>query len=126
MGLKLSNNALTTLYQSIGASDTVLQVAPNKGDGFPVLPGNATDFCVITMEDASGNREFIRCDQRQSGSDILGSVSFPLQRGYWGSSARSWAAGDSVDLRLSADAVEELIGQTVTQDDAALNALIWG
>lgn len=96
MALKFTDNALTTLATGINNAATQLTVAAGTGANFPAVAG-AIDYFIITMEDASGNREFIRCDNRAG--DLLGSASYPLQRGYNGSTARSWSAGDSVDLR---------------------------
>src|SRR5262245_19229475 len=103
MGRKFSDNALTTLATSITNVSTVLSVAAADGSKFPTLtglgtPGAARDYCVITLEDASGNREKIKVEERVG--DALGSAGYPLVRGYDGTVARSWTAGDSVDLRI--------------------------
>jgi len=107
MGIKLTNNALTKLASGISGTDTTLAVTPGTGSRFPVLnPYNANDYFVVTMENAAGDREFIRVDYRASGSDTMGNGTYPCTRGYWGSSARAWVAGDSVDIRLSAEIVQ--------------------
>lgn len=112
MGRKFKDNALTTLASSLTALGQTLTVATGKGDNFPAVtgagtPGSALDYFVVTLEDASGNREKIKVEARTAGADVLGSVGFPLVRGYDGTSARAWAAGDSVDLRLERAGVQE-------------------
>lgn len=103
MAIKFTDNALTKLASGISNVATTLTVTATTGDRFPVLNPGGVDYFVLTMEDASGNREFIRVDYRASGSDTFGNVTYPLQRGYWSSTARAWVAGDSVDLRMSAN-----------------------
>ncbi len=104
MGRKYTDNALTTLATTITAVSTTLGVTAGKGDLFPAVtgrgtPGSTPDFFVITMENAAGLREKIRVEQRAAGSDSMGSVGFPLVRGYDGTTAQTWNAGDLVDLR---------------------------
>jgi hypothetical protein len=72
---------------------TTLNVAVGKGDNFPAVTGRGAagstpDFFVITLEDAAGNIEKIRVEQRAAGNDTLGSAGYPLVRGYDGTSAR--------------------------------------
>lgn len=104
MGRKFTDNALTTLATAINAAAQTLAVATGKGDNFPAVTGRGVagqtpDYFVITMESAAGLREKIRVEQRAAANDTLGSVGYPLIRGYDGTVAQSWAAGDSVDLR---------------------------
>jgi len=112
MGRKYTDNALTTLASSITAGSTTLTVATGKGNNFPAVTGHGTpgatpDFFVITMEDAARNIEKIRVENRAVASDVLGSAGFPLVRGYDGTIARAWNAGDSVDLRMDKSAAQE-------------------
>ena len=109
MAQLFTNNAVTTLAAGISAVAVELNVAPGKGDNFPVVVGGSGDFFVITMEDSAGNREFIRCDVRGAASDTLGSVTYPLQRGYWSTTARPWVLGDTVDLRWTAESMANLL-----------------
>lgn len=109
---KFKDNAQTTLASSITALSTTLSVLAGKGDNFPTLTGRGVagsnpEFSVITLEDSAGNRERIKVEQRAAGSDVLGSGGYPLIRGYGGSAARAWNAGDTVDLRWGADDAED-------------------
>jgi len=109
--MKFSNNAITTLYAGIGAGATTLNVAPGTGDNFPQVTGGSGDFFIITMEDASGNIEMIRCDHRAAASDTMGNGSYPLQRAYYDATrfpARAWNAGDAVDNRPIAAALSSV------------------
>jgi len=107
MAILFTNNALTTLAANISNSDTVVTVAASTGGNFPSVTGGGGDYFVITMEDASGNREFIKVETRST--DTFGDGSYPCTRGYWSSTPRAWVAGDSVDLRWSADAIQEYL-----------------
>lgn len=119
MAIQFSDNALTTLATSINNVATTLTVAAATGDGFPQVTGGGSDYFVLTMEDASGNREFIRVDHRAAASDVMGSGGYPLQRGYWGSTARSWAAGDGVDCRWTAEAADQFYTDALAAGAAA-------
>lgn len=110
-----TDNALTTLAAGISAAATELTVAPGQGDNFPVVVGGSSDFFVITMEDTAGNIELIRCDVRALSSDTLGSGTYPLQRGFAGTTAQAWVLGDTVDLRWNSNAI-----QTVLRNSAAM------
>jgi len=112
MPLKFSDNARTTLAAGVSNTDTILSLAPGAGARYPTAAGGNDDYFVLTMEDASGNREFIRVNYRTG--DTLGSVSYPCERGYWGSTARSWTTSDVVDLRWSANAVDEAFDTRIT------------
>jgi len=123
MGIKFKDNALTTLASNIAMGATTLSVPAGKGDKFPAvtgagIPGSATDYFYVTMEDASGNRELIKCEHRPLGTDTLGSGGYPLIRGAYGTTARGWTAGDSVDLRLPSEVLlnEVLVGLLKTGD----------
>jgi len=93
--IQFTDNALTTLASSISDTATQLSVAVGTGSNFPAVSGGEGYF-IISMSDASGHHEFIKCEYRSG--DVLGSVTYPLVRGYGGSSARSWGAGDAVDI----------------------------
>lgn len=105
MGILFTDNAATTLASGINNTDTILTVASSSGSRLPSVTGGGSDFFVLTMEDASGNREFIKVNHRSG--DTLGSVSYPCVRGYYGSTARSWTTSDQVDIRLSTNAIDD-------------------
>jgi hypothetical protein len=139
MGRKFKDNAATTLAQAITAAATTLQVTAGKGDNFPAVlghgaAGSAPDFFILTLEDAAANREKIKVEQRAAGSDVLGSVGYPLVRGFDGTVARAWNPGDIADLRVEADDMRSLEDRTVAtsaarifgQKDSTTNGLNFG
>lgn len=101
MAYVAKNNAYSTLAAGISASDVSLTVQAGHGDRFPVV--GAPDWTKITLEDAAGHREIVKMELRNSGSDVLAT----LTRGQEGTTARSWNAGDVVELRMTAALVEE-------------------
>jgi len=113
MGRKYTDNALTTLATNLGIGGTTLTVQAAKGDLYPPVvghgaPGSAPDYFVITLQDASNNIEKMRVEQRAAGQDILGSAGFPLVRGFDGTTARAWVAGDLVDLRIDRTGISDV------------------
>jgi hypothetical protein len=113
MTRKYTDNAATTLAQQLLVGGTTLQVAAGKGDNFPAVTGrgaagSAPDYFILTLEDAALNREKIKVEQRAAGNDVLGSVGYPLVRGYGGTVARGWNVGDIVDLRWEKDEATDI------------------
>lgn len=104
---KFSDNALTRLSAGIAAGATVITVTATTGANFPTANGTSGDYFVVTLENSSGDREFVKVLKRSS--DTLGDGSYPCVRGFWGSTARAWNTGDSVDLRWSANAITQYL-----------------
>jgi len=124
MGRKYTDNALTALAGALAIGGTTLTVLTGKGDNFPAITGRgaagaALDYFVITMEDAAGNREKIRVEERTAASDVLGSAGYPLSRGYDGTAPMAWAAGDLVDLRIERKGIQEELTDLVAADAPA-------
>lgn len=108
MGLKLSNNATSTLTSSISNSATSLTVQSGDAGRFPALSAN--DWFPLTVTDSNGNHEVMRATAR-AGAVIT------VQRAQEGTSAIPFAAGSRVDLRPTAAA---LLGTASSEiDDAA-------
>lgn len=107
MGILFSDNAATTLAAGISDTDTIITVAPSAGANFPAVTGGSGNYFVITLEDAMGNREFVKVEHRSG--DTFGSVGFPCTRGFWNDSGkyppRSWTPTTVVDIRWSANAI---------------------
>lgn len=105
MPIQFANNAKTMLSSSILAGATTLTVAAATGTKFPAIDGASNpngDYLVLTLQDAANNIERIKCPHHLSGTDVFGSGSYPLVRGFDGTVARDWAAGDVVALRWGA------------------------
>lgn len=92
MGVLYANNASTTLATAITSAATSLTVATNKGSLFPVITG--TDYFYVTLTNAGGAVEIVKVTARSG--DV-----FTVIRAQDGSTASSWAAGDSVELRIT-------------------------
>lgn len=111
MGYLAKDNAHSTLAGAITDVATSLTVSTGHGDRFPVIAGS--DFTYVTLEDASSNHEIIKVTARASASDTM-----TIERGQLGSTARAWGAGDSIELRLNAQIVQDAIAH-YTDDTAA-------
>lgn len=109
-----SNNATSTLAAAVAAVDTSFSVAAGEGSRFPnPAPGQ---YFVLTLTDTAGNMEFVRVDARSGDSMTT------VQRGYWGTTARNWAAGDSVKLLWTAEAISLLYDTISSEREATLAA----
>lgn len=102
MTVLLSNNASAAIASSITASSATIILAAGQGAEFP-SPG-ATDYFYATLVDSSNNLEIVKVTNRSA--DTLTVV-----RGQDGTSARSYAAGSLLELRLVAGVINDL--QTV-------------
>lgn len=101
MTYQAKNNAFSTLAGALTDVATTLTVQAGHGDRFPVIA--APGYTLITLEDNSGNREIVKVTARASASD-----SMTITRAQEGTTARAWAAGDSVELRMTAGEVQSL------------------
>ena len=72
MGYKASNNADTTLSESITQASTAIAVATGRGDDFPAL--GATDWTLITITDKNGAREIIKIIARTGDTMTVGTT----------------------------------------------------
>jgi hypothetical protein len=115
MTYQAKNNAYSTLAGSLTDVATVLTVQAGHGDRFPVITAPA--HTIITLEDASGNREIVKVTARVGAAD-----SMTIVRAQEGTAARAWAAGDSVELRMTAGEIQPLfdhIDDTADAHDAS-------
>lgn len=93
MAVLYTNNASTTLASGITNSNTVLSLATGTGSLFPTI--TAPDFAYVTLIDSSNNIEIVKVTARSG--DVLTVV-----RAQEGTTARSFATGSKVDLRVTA------------------------
>lgn len=103
-----SNNASSLLTVGLDTVVTSLTVSPGDGDLFP-LPGSISvadeivlEFFLVTLEDAGGNIEVVKCTERVG--DVL-----TIERGVDGTAPRSWLIGDRVELRQTRDTNERFL-----------------
>tara|TARA_R110002012_G_scaffold315261_1_gene528892 strand:+ start:6813 stop:7301 length:489 start_codon:yes stop_codon:yes gene_type:complete len=109
MALKITNNAKSTLAGSILIADTELAVAGGDAAKFPSLASG--DWFPLTVVDADGNREIMRCTARAG-------ATLTVTRGQEGTTARNFAAGSRCDLRLTAGAITAMQTDVGTLSDA--------
>ena len=102
MGLLLKNNARSTLSASITVMDTTIRVCAGHGNRFP-QPSASGDWFPLTLEDDSGSIEILRATARQG--DVI-----TVTRGAEGTQARSYVAGDAVELRATAAVFANISG----------------
>jgi len=99
MGIKFTNNAVGALASSISASSTTIYVTAGQGAYFPAL--TASDYFYATLIDSSNNLEIVKVTARSS--DTLTVV-----RGQDGTAARAYAAGDKIELRVTAQGLTDV------------------
>jgi hypothetical protein len=100
MGIQLKNNASGTLATAVSASDTGIVLTTGNGASFPTL--GATDYFYATLESTGGTFEVIKVTARSGDS-------MTVVRAQEGSTANSFAAGSRIELRVTAQSVEDLV-----------------
>jgi len=110
MGVKVTNNASTQFAASITATATVFSVTSGTGALFPAL--GPSDWCWLTLTDGLSSREVVKCT-------AISGDSFTIIRGQDGTTAKAWAAGQTVELRPTA----ALFNDKLSASDATLTYL---
>jgi hypothetical protein len=100
MGVKIKNNAFGVLLISINTSATSITLQTGQGANFPSL--SAGDYFYATLIDTSNNLEIVKVTARTG--DVLTVV-----RAQEGTTARSYAVGDRIELRLTAQNVLDML-----------------
>ena len=93
MSVKFSNNGHSTLAASLASNATSITVASGHGARFPSL--SSGEYFYATLIDASNNLEIVKCTARSS--DVL-----TVTRAQEGTTARAFAIGDRIELRVTA------------------------
>jgi hypothetical protein len=105
MPVLFTNNATTTLGSSILSTDTSLTVASGQG---ALFPSTSSGYFHVALVDSSNNLEFVKVTGRSSDT-------FTIVRAQGGTTARAYNAGDKVELRLIAEALQNLVQLDGTQ-----------
>ena len=112
MAQKLKNNARSLLVSAINAGNTSLVVESGKADLFPVADTGTDpvgtfgkDWFKAVLQDTAGNIEIIYVRTRTGGNATLSNI----LRGQEGTTARDYAAGSVVGLRITSKDVEDAI-----------------
>ncbi|UXS01091.1 hypothetical protein [Agrobacterium tumefaciens] len=95
MVVKLANNAISTLAASI--TDAVSSLSVQGADAGKFPPLDAGDWHPATIIDPAGNMEIVKVTAR------VGAV-LTIERAQEGTTAKAFAAGSRVDIRLTAGA----------------------
>lgn len=114
MTILVANNALATLAGSYSSTATALTLTAGQGALFPNPTGG--DYFLATLVDAGNNLEIIKCTSRST--DTLTVV-----RGMEGTIARSFNAGDKLDMRITAGLLTAIRDQLIDGSRLADNAV---
>lgn len=111
MGVKFSNNAVSSLATALSASDTTITLPASHGAKFPAL--GAGDWFYLTIVSLSGVMEIVRVTARSG--DVL-----TIVRGQDGTAASVFNPGAVLSHRLNAQAIADALAGAV--DQTARNA----
>lgn len=112
MGYPLfTNNAATGLVSPISSSATTLTVNGGSGTLFP-NPTGGNYFMITLISSGSGNMEIVQCTARSGDT-------FTIVRAQEGTTAQSFAIGDSVQLRITAGSLQAFSNPTLVNSVAA-------
>ncbi len=118
MGVQVTNNAVSTLAGSINAVVLAMSVQPGHGVRFPSASIVSGNYFYVTLIDAAGNLEIVKVTDRTVDT-------FTIIRARDGTTARSFAANDRVELRpvaaLFGDLPNRLL-QTVDYADLSVTS----
>lgn len=119
MSVVIANNAKSTL--AAGISDTATQLTLQNGDGtkFPSL--TAGQWFPLTLVKVDSSFEIVRATARSADT-------ITIQRGQENTTPLTFSAGDKVELRLTAAAMNEIRALTDTneQNITSLQGIIGG
>ena len=109
MTQKFTNNATSKLATSVTAGATSFDVTAGDGALFPSLAGS--DFFIATLVSSTA-REIVKVTARATDT-------FTIVRAQEGTTAASFAAGDTVELRLTEGGLERFVqtGDSATGGD---------
>ncbi len=101
--IQWTNNATSVIADvgGISAGATSLSVTAGHGDRFPAVA--SPHYFMVTLVDSSGNREIVKVTARTTSSNTM-----TIERAQEGTSARVFAAGSLVELRVTKNALDYL------------------
>lgn len=112
MGVQVSNNAVSSLAGSINTVVTSMSVQPGHGARFPAATVVSGNYFYVTLIDAANNIEIVKVTDRSTDT-------FTIVRARDGTTARSFAANDRVELRPVAALFNELPNRQMQTADIA-------
>lgn len=104
MGIKLKNNAIGYLATAISASD--VGVALESGDGALFPTYSTDDYSYATLESPGGTIEIVKVTARTTDT-------FTIVRAQEGTTAASFPAGSTFELRPTVQSLSDFITQTL-------------
>lgn len=110
MSVKFANNAFGTLNAGINNSATSLTLSSGQGARFPSL--GSGEYFYATLIDTSNNLEVVKCTARST--DVL-----TVTRAQESTTARAFAIGDRVELRVTAQGLIDLGASSTLDADAS-------
>ena len=113
MAVKFANNAYATLAAGVASSDTSITLTSGQGARFPSLSGS--DYFYATLIDTSNNLEIVKVTARAT--DVL-----TVSRGQESTTARTFVAGDRIELRVTAAGLEDATNIDNTVPDQTGNS----
>ena len=105
MAIQFANNAATTLFSSVTVSDTQIVVSPGGGALFPVA-GGSNYFMVTVVDNITGLLEIMKVTARSGDT-------FTVSRAQEGTPARAFPTNSSVELRLTAQSIFDVLGSVI-------------
>jgi len=117
MGLKLSNNATSTLASPISDSATTINVAPGDGALFPTL-GAGEWFYVTLIKLVAGEPTYEIVKATARTNDVL-----TVTRAQDGTIGTTFGAGDRIELRLTAGLLSGEFTRLEAHTDDEITAL---
>lgn len=100
MGLKISNNATTTVVGALTSAATLVTVATGTGALFPTLA--VGDYFQATLQDVNNNYELVRVTARSN--DVMEVV-----RAQGGTLAIPFPANSRFEIRVTASNLQDYI-----------------
>lgn len=116
MGVKVKNNAYSTLASGINAAVTSLSVQAGHGARFPAAGG--ADFFYATLIDTSNNLEVVKVTTRSTDT-------FTIERAADNTTARAYVSGDRIELRVTSALLELLPVRTMDTADITDEAVTY-
>jgi hypothetical protein len=104
MSVKFSNNALSTIPAGLSSTAVTFTVATGQGSRFPIL--GSGDYFYATISSVAGVYEIVKCTARAD--DV-----FTVLRAQEGTAAIPFPPNSSVENRITAASISELVGSSV-------------
>jgi len=111
MTVQFKNNAFSTLATSINDAVTTLAVASGHGARFPTITGS--QYFYVTLIDSSNNLEIVKVTARSSDT-------FTVVRDQESSGNKAFSAGDRVELRLTAQGLNDIAAEVYLDNEFTL------